>query len=82
MVNRIRNILARFPENEIAVRCMIRENEAFDSLCQAYMDIDWELDTLARAKGSESIDRVHMLLDRRSALEEEILTAIEGYTPV
>lgn len=82
MVNRIRNILARFPENEIAVRYMIRESEAFDSLCQAYMDTDWELDKLARAKGSESIDRVHMLLDRRTALEEEILTAIEGYTPV
>ena len=81
MVDRIRSILARFPENETAVRNLIRENSAFDALCQAYMDTDRELEKFANAK-VEITDRVRVLLNRRTAIEVEILTVIEGYTPV
>ena len=67
MVERIREILNRFPENEEAVRELIRANPDFDALCQEYKDITQEL---RRLEG------------RRGAVEEELLTRIEGYEPV
>ncbi len=67
MVERIRELLNRFPENEEAVRELIRANPDFDALCQEYKDITQEL---RRLKG------------RRGAVEEELLTRIEGYEPV
>jgi hypothetical protein len=79
MVGRISNILARFPENEKAVRSLIQENREFEALCQEYMNTGQELGHLAKLK--EPAIQADALQKRRMAVEEEILTRIEGYKP-
>ena len=82
MVDRIRDILARFPENEAAVRQLIQDSQVFDALCQQYADTDREVKKIVRAENGETSPEGRILHDRRRAIEEEILTMIEGYTPV
>ncbi|TJW02483.1 MAG: hypothetical protein E5W82_33970 [Mesorhizobium sp.] len=80
-MDRIRDILARFPENESAVRQLIQDSQVFDALCQQYADTDREL-RIARTENGETSPEARILHDRRGAIEEEILTMIEGYAPV
>ncbi|MDJ1159910.1 hypothetical protein QNA08_16960 [Chelatococcus sp. SYSU_G07232] len=82
MVDRIRSILARFPENEEAVRRLIDEIPAFDALCDEYRDASREIEELAKLTTAEAAARADALRRRRQAIEEEILTAIEGHEPV
>jgi hypothetical protein len=82
MVQRIRHILARFPENEEAIRELVRGNREFDALCQEYANTSKELEDLAKLKRPELADQAGALQKRRMTVEEEILTAIEGYNPV
>jgi hypothetical protein len=51
MVDRIRNIIARFPENEDVVRSLILQNHEFDALCQEYTQTGEELQKLAAEIG-------------------------------
>ena len=81
MVERIRNIIARFPENEEALRELIQKNRDVDRLCQEYANIGRELDDLAKLKGPEAVVQADGLRKRRMAIEEGLLTAIEGYRP-
>jgi hypothetical protein len=82
MVHRIRNILARFPENEEAVRVLIREHREFEALCQEYAKTSQELEDLAKLTRPDSAIQADALRKRRVAVEEEILATIEGYNPV
>ncbi len=82
MVERIRELLNRFPENEEAVRELIRGNPDFDALCQEYKDITQELRRLEATKDPNSVSEAKGLKGRRDAVEEELLTRIEGYEPV
>jgi hypothetical protein len=82
MVHRIRNILARFPENEEAVRVLIREDREFEALCQEYAKTSQELEDLAKRIGPDAAIQADALRKRRAAVEEKILTTIEGYNPV
>ncbi len=82
MVERIRELLNRFPENEEAVRELIRGNPDFDALCQEYKDITQELRRLEGTKDPNSVSEAEGLKGRRDAVEEELLTRIEGYEPV
>ena len=81
MVDRIRNIMARFPENEDVVRSLILENRDFDSLCQEYSQTDVELQKLSAEMGQGHAAEADELQGRRRTIEEEILTLIEGYSP-
>lgn len=81
MIQRVRSIIARFPENEEAVRQLIQENRDFDALCQEYANIGNELEDLAKLEGPEVAVQADGLRKRRMAIEEELLTAIEGYRP-
>jgi hypothetical protein len=82
MVHCIRNILLRFPENEEAVRTLIRDNREFEALCQEYAKTSEELEDLMKLKGPDVAVQADALGKRRMAVEEEILTTIEGYNPV
>ena len=73
MVERIRLLLARFSENEEAVRRLVATDAGFDALCHEYRDVNHVLE------GFEV--QVKRLRQRRAWLEEELLTRIEGYLP-
>jgi uncharacterized protein YdcH (DUF465 family) len=82
MVQRIRHILARFPENEVLVRQLVRDNREFDALCQEYADTTKELEALTKRQNSDSADQANALRKRCTEIEDQILTMIEGYRPV
>ncbi len=81
MVNRINNILARFPENEDVVRKLIQDSRGFASLCQEYADTSREVGEVIKLKQRDLAAEADALLRRQTAVEEEILAAIEGYEP-
>jgi hypothetical protein len=72
-IDRIRNIIVRFAENEEAIRD--------DALCEEYATVSKELEELARAKNSDAAIQANALQKRRMAVEEALLTMIEGYQP-
>ncbi len=81
MVHRINKILSRFPENENAVCALIHDSAEFEALCQEYDSTGRELKHLTRPTKRDTIIVADALQTRRMALEEEILTRIEGYKP-
>jgi len=50
-------------------------------LCQEYADIGKEIEDLAKLEGPDVAVQTEGLRQRRMAIEEELLTAIEGYRP-
>jgi hypothetical protein len=81
MIKLISNILARFPEDEKAVRALIHDNHEFEALCREYARTGQELDELTRLNKGDAVGVADALQKRRTAVEEEILTKIEGYKP-
>jgi uncharacterized protein YdcH (DUF465 family) len=78
MVHRISDILTRFPESEQAVRQLIQQSPEFAALCQEYENTSRELGHFTTMAETTEVDE---LRKRSTALEEEILTKIEGYQP-
>jgi hypothetical protein len=76
VVERIRSLLARFPENEETVRRLVATDASFDALCDEYREV---IERLDRLNGLEV--EVRRLEERRAELEEDLLTRIEGYQP-
>ena len=73
VVERIRTLLARFPEDEEAVRQLVAQDVSFDALCNEYGKVIKLLDAFEA--------QVKLLRARRAWLEEELLTRIEGHQP-
>ncbi|HSE78928.1 MAG TPA: hypothetical protein VLG66_13095 [Alphaproteobacteria bacterium] len=82
MVERIRNLISRFPENEASVRDLVRKDPEFDALCKEYQDTASEIDRLSQSKDSAKTAYAEALKLRQRSVEEDILTRIEGYRPV
>lgn len=82
MVERIRDLLRRFPEDETAVKALIAVDQAFGSLCQEYDEIRKELRQERSGLGGGPEADVSGLRKRLNAVEEALLTKIEGYEPV
>lgn len=82
MVDRIRALLDRFPEDEEAVRVITQQDRYFDVLCQEYAEIGRELDDVGEVTDPERTSLADALRKRRVAIEEELLTKIEGYKPI
>jgi uncharacterized protein YdcH (DUF465 family) len=82
MVDRIRNIITRFPEDETAIRDLIRKDRGFDALCQEYADTAKELEKLMKQMDPDAATQADGLRQRYVAVEEELLTIIEGYRPL
>jgi hypothetical protein len=73
MVERIRTLLTRFPEDEEAVRQLVAQDVSFDALCNEYRKVIKLLDAFEA--------QVKQLRARRAWLEEELLTRTEGHQP-
>jgi hypothetical protein len=73
MVERIRSLLARFPEDEATVRRLVATDARFNALCQEYRGVIQLLDRFEA--------EVERLRQHRAWLEVELLTRIEGYQP-
>jgi hypothetical protein len=73
MVERIRSLLARFPEDEEAVRELAASNVSFDALCHEYQNV------IRLLAGFEF--EVQRLRQLRAWLEEALLARIEGQPP-
>ena len=73
MVERIRTLLARFPEDDEAVRRLVARDVSFDALCSKYGKVIKLLDAFEA--------HVKQLRARRAWLEEELLTRTEGHQP-
>ena len=69
VVERIRTLLTRFPEDEEAVRQLV----SFDALCNEYVKVIKLLDAFEA--------QVKQLRARRAWLKEELLTRTEGHQP-
>ena len=82
MVERIRDLIERFPEDEKWVSELIKSDSRFDSLCQAYKEVSVALHRVERESAPNVASKVEELKRRRVALEEEILTKMEGYKPI
>ena len=72
MVERIRTLLARFPENEEAVRQLAAQDVSFGALCNEYGKVIKLLDAFEA--------QVKQLRARR-AWQEELLMRTEGHQP-
>jgi uncharacterized protein YdcH (DUF465 family) len=81
MVERIRHLLARFPENEALVSDLIGKDPAFNALCQEYHALEGEIEGLRLATDPERMAYAEGLRQRWRSVEEDILTRIEGYRP-
>jgi len=73
MVERVRSLLARYSEDEEAVRELVATDVSFDALCTEYQKVVEMLD------GFEV--QIKELRQHRAWLEEELLTRIEGHRP-
>ena len=73
MVERIRSLLAQFPEDERAVRELVARDASFDALCHEYRKV---IELLRKFEA-----HVKLLKERRTWLEEKLLTRIEGQPP-
>ncbi len=73
MVERIRSLLAKFPEDEATVRELVARDENFDALCQEYRKVVDMLDSFQA--------HVELLKQHRAWLEEQLLKRIEGQPP-
>ncbi len=73
VVERIRTLLARFPEDEETVRQLVVRDVSFDALCSEYCKVIKLLDAFEA--------QVKQLKARRAWLEEELLTRTEGHQP-
>jgi hypothetical protein len=73
MVERIRSLLAQFPEDEAAARELVARDASFDVLCQEYRKV---VDLLGKFEA-----HVKLLKERRAWLEEQLLTRMEGQPP-
>jgi hypothetical protein len=73
VVERIRFLLARFPENEETERRLVATDAKFDALCTEYCKVIELLDSFET--------QAKRLRQRRAWLEDELLTRIEGYQP-
>jgi uncharacterized protein YdcH (DUF465 family) len=85
MVERIRSLLAQFPEDEAAARELIAKDASFDALCQEYRNVvdlldgfETEIKRLKQLHASAEVTRLKHL---RASLEERLLSRIEGYEP-
>ncbi len=82
MVERIRGLLRRFPEDEQTVEALIAADPEFGFLCQEYGAITEELRLEKPGPGKGAKASVSGLRKRLSAVEEALLRKIEGYEPL
>lgn len=82
MTDSMHQIVDRFPENKDVIHLLQETDTCFATLCEVYVVINDRLDALAYTKSAEASARTNALRELRIAIEEELVTAIEGYRPI
>lgn len=82
MTDPLHKIIEQFPEKIDVIRQLRQTNSKFENLCQEFAIVSDQLDALSQARNTAALARADALQKRRIALEEEILTRIEGHSPV
>ena len=80
MVERIRSLLARFPEDEETVRRIVVTDASFNALCHEYRKVIELLDRF-EAEATQLPAEAERLTHLRASLEEELLSRIDGHEP-
>jgi uncharacterized protein YdcH (DUF465 family) len=81
MADPIRDFVERFPEGKDLIDQLRSTNSTFNLLCEEHLIVNDKLDALKQLKGADAKARARALQERRMSIEEELLTAIEGYQP-
>ena len=66
-VEDIRHLLDRFPEDETTVRGLMERDPTFAMLCRKY---------------DQTEEEIQRLRQRLEQIDEELVTRLEGYTPI
>ncbi len=82
MIERIRELIERFPVDEGLVCVLMQSDSAFDALCQEYKQSTDELRRWEVMGGFTAGSEANRLKERLCWLEHEILAKIEGHRPV
>jgi len=82
MVQHLQDLFQRFPEDPDAVQELRREDGDFEALCSEYDSIADELQVCSIKSSLEAATETESLTVRHLAVEEAILTKIEGYKPI
>jgi HPt (histidine-containing phosphotransfer) domain-containing protein len=83
MTDSMHQIVDKFPENKDVIHLLQETDTCFATLCEVYVAINDSLDALAHTKKSaEASARTNALRELCMAIEEELVTAIEGYRPI
>jgi hypothetical protein len=80
MIDARQRLMERFPEKRDAIG-LLDTDPRFDALCEEYMSISRQLEELTQQESTNASARVGILQARCIGLEEELVTAIEGYRP-
>jgi len=81
MVHHLQDLFNRFPEDPDAVQALRREDCGFEALCSEYDSIADALQVCSLKSGLAAETETEGLTMRHLAVEEAILTKIEGYKP-
>ncbi len=82
MTDAVSQIVDRFPQNRDVILLLQRTDSRFGSLCEEYVATNSRLNALVHMKSAEALASVNALRQHRTTIEEELVTAIEGYCPV
>ena len=81
MADPVSKVIKRFPESEQTIRLLQETNSKFGNLCQEYATINDKLNALRRMNDLVVTAYESTLRQQCVAIEEELLTVIEGYRP-
>ena len=81
MTDPMSEIIRRFPDKRELTQQLRESSPKFEALCLEYAIVNDKLTALAQTSGMDVTARTSALAKRRTAIEEELLTAIEGYSP-
>jgi uncharacterized protein YdcH (DUF465 family) len=81
MTDPMREIIRQFPDKRELILQLRESSPKFDALCLEYAIVNEKLTALAQTSALEVTASASALSKRRTAIEEELLTAIEGYSP-
>lgn len=82
MIQRIRELLDRFPEWEELAEQLIEWDPDFAALCQEYEDLTNKVRRLEEFQEPDARKQAGRLRGRRNMMEEEILTRLQEYRPL
>ncbi|MBI4185268.1 MAG: hypothetical protein HY521_14850 [Proteobacteria bacterium] len=82
MIDSIRRLVRRFPEDVGTIRVLFASDPGFARLCREYGAINAEVGRLERSQAGTRDEDGEGLRRLLTSVEEELLARIEGYRPL